>query len=376
MKKISANTLEAALLEASQYFNCSLTQIEYEILQNPSNGIFGFCKKEAIIVANKKQATQTEATNTHIDTTQHKPMEQVHEYTQAKIDTPSNTIHDNYTPAVDPNIKDTQHTYNHTEVAKSTYGDNYKQNTFTNTMQVESQEHRETTALSHVKIAQQDSMQKNVKTHDWQSSSIDEKVRSDFDTSFYDKDSDIPWQDSPKTTLQHTKSIESTCQEVQAELTELLQCLPLELNKIQVTPHDEHTIFILIDGLDAALLIGQKGYRYKSLSYLLFNWINTCYGYGVRLEIAQFLKNQEEMMRAYLEPIIESAKIHGKAQTKPLDGVLTHIALKMLRDALPNKYIVFRETAEGEKYITISEFLNTFNNVRNNIHGFGNLPKY
>ena len=80
-------------------------------------------------------------------------------------------------------------------------------------------------------------------------------------------------------------------------------------------------------------------------------------------------------MRAYLGPIIENAKVNGKAQTKPLDGVLTHIALKMLRNALPNKYIVFRENADGEKYISISEFISN-NNMRNNIHGFGNLPKY
>ncbi|MWV61770.1 protein jag [Helicobacter saguini] len=175
------------------------------------------------------------------------------------------------------------------------------------------------------------------------------------------------------------EKMESDCKEIQAELKELLKFLPLDLSKVQVRVHDEHTLFILIDGLDAALLIGQKGYRYKSLSYLLFNWINAKYGYSVRLEIAQFLKNQEEMMHAYLQPIIETAKAEGKAQTKPLDGILTHIALKILREALPNKYIVFRDTPEGEKYITINDFLNagmprnSVNIGLPNIHGF---PKY
>ena len=120
--------------------------------------------------------------------------------------------------------------------------------------------------------------------------SIDERVQGDFDSTFYDKDSNVAWQDSTQSNAKQKKDIESICKEVQDELTELLSCLPLKLNKIHVEPYDDHTLFILIDGLDAALLIGQKGYRYKSLSYLLFNWIHTCYGLGVRLEIAQFLK--------------------------------------------------------------------------------------
>ena len=114
----------------------------------------------------------------------------------------------------------------------------------------------------------------------------------------------------------------------------MLASLPIEIDTVEVSPYDGHYVFILLDGPDAALLIGQKGYRYKSLSYLLFNWINNCYGYGVRLEIAQFLKNQEELIRIYLAPIIQTAKEEGSAQTKNLannpNDMLAHLALRLL----------------------------------------------
>ena len=55
MKKFVAKTIEEALQNASQYFQCSIIQVEYEVIKNPSNGFFGFMKKEAVIVAAKKE---------------------------------------------------------------------------------------------------------------------------------------------------------------------------------------------------------------------------------------------------------------------------------------------------------------------------------
>ena len=46
----------------------------------------------------------------------------------------------------------------------------------------------------------------------------------------------------------------------------------------------------------------------------------------------------------------------GKAQTKPLDGILAFIALKKLRDTFPDKYISFRQNAQNERYIVINDF--------------------
>lgn len=111
---------------------------------------------------------------------------------------------------------------------------------------------------------------------------------------------------------------------------------------------------------------------------MLFNWVNNCHGYGVRLEIAQFLKNQEELIRIYLAPIIQTVKEEGSAQTKNLannpNDMLAHLALRLLREALPNKYIVSRDAACGEKYTTIGDFVNQAGMQTSK--GFGAVPKY
>ncbi len=119
---------------------------------------------------------------------------------------------------------------------------------------------------------------------------------------------------------------------------------------------ENNILFVYIDGRDCALLIGERGYRYKALSYLLFNWINPKYGYSLRLEIAEFFKNQEEMIDIYLKDIIDSVKINGKAQTKVLDGILVYIALNKLREIFPDKYVSVRQNDANEKYVIINDF--------------------
>ncbi|WP_104722143.1 Jag N-terminal domain-containing protein [Helicobacter mesocricetorum] len=230
MKKIEADNLENALIKASNEFNCSVVDLEYEIIQNPSKGFLGFGKKSSII-------------------------------------------------CVEPKIK-----------------------------------------------SQEESNKENTK--------------------------DLAHQVPP----QQENNLAIIAKAIQKELEELLSLLPYKINTIFVEPYDENTLYIKLDGEDSALLIGKEGYRYKAISYLLFNWINHKYGLMIRLEIAEFLKNQEEMIANYLLPIIDTIKTTGKAQTKPLDGVLAHIAITQLREQFPNKYIAFRLTNDGQKYIIINEF--------------------
>jgi spoIIIJ-associated protein len=89
---------------------------------------------------------------------------------------------------------------------------------------------------------------------------------------------------------------------------------------------------------------------------MLFNWINTNYKVQLRLEIAEFLQNQEEAVFKYLLNVKESIDKDGKAQTKILDGVLVQIALKELRDAYPEKYVAIRSTRDGLKYIIVNDY--------------------
>ena len=99
--------------------------------------------------------------------------------------------------------------------------------------------------------------------------------------------------------------------------------LCLDLKLVSVKAYDEKTIEVIFDGNDAALMIGRDGYRYKALSYVLFNWVNPKY---------------------------------GKAQTKILDGVLVQIALKQLRQEYPDKYVAIKRTARGDKFIAVNTF--------------------
>ncbi|WP_154466719.1 Jag N-terminal domain-containing protein [Helicobacter pylori] len=146
--------------------------------------------------------------------------------------------------------------------------------------------------------------------------------------------------------------------EIKQELKDLFSHLPYKINKVEVSLYEPGVLLIDIDGEDSALLIGEKGYRYKALSYLLFNWIHPTYGYSIRLEISTFLQNQEKVMEAQLQSTIMTVHEVGKGQMKAPDGVLTYIALKKLRKAFPNKYVSIKTNLNDEKYIVINDFNN------------------
>ncbi|MCH4611216.1 Jag N-terminal domain-containing protein [Helicobacter pylori] len=146
--------------------------------------------------------------------------------------------------------------------------------------------------------------------------------------------------------------------EIKQELKDLFSHLPYKINKVEVSFYEPGVLLIDIDGEDSALLIGEKGYRYKALSYLLFNWIHPTYGYSIRLEISTFLQNQEKVMETQLQSTIMTVHEVGKGQMKAPDGVLTYIALKKLRKAFPNKYVSIKTNLNDEKYIVINDFNN------------------
>ncbi|GAA9711265.1 Jag N-terminal domain-containing protein [Helicobacter pylori] len=151
---------------------------------------------------------------------------------------------------------------------------------------------------------------------------------------------------------------EDKLHEIKQELKDLFSHLPYKINKVEVSFYEPGVLLIDIDGEDSALLIGEKGYRYKALSYLLFNWIRPAYGYSIRLEISTFLQNQEKVMEAQLQSTIMTVHEVGKGQMKTPDGVLTYIALKKLRKAFPNKYVSIKTNLNDEKYIVINDFNN------------------
>ncbi|GAA7142062.1 Jag N-terminal domain-containing protein [Helicobacter pylori] len=162
----------------------------------------------------------------------------------------------------------------------------------------------------------------------------------------------------PKKNLKEESHNEDKLHEIKQELKDLFSHLPYKINKVEMSFYEPGVLLIDIDGEDSALLIGEKGYRYKALSYLLFNWIHPTYGYSIRLEISTFLQNQEKVMEAQLQSVIMTVHEVGKGQMKAPDGVLTYIALKKLRKAFPNKYVSIKTNLNDEKYIVINDFNN------------------
>ncbi|GAA8335413.1 Jag N-terminal domain-containing protein [Helicobacter pylori] len=162
----------------------------------------------------------------------------------------------------------------------------------------------------------------------------------------------------PKKNLKEESHNGDKLHEIKQELKDLFSHLPYKINKVEVSLYEPGVLLIDIDGEDSALLIGENGYRYKALSYLLFNWIHPTYGYNIRLEISTFLQNQEKVMEAQLQSTIMTVHEVGKGQMKAPDGVLTYIALKKLRKAFPNKYVSIKTNLNDEKYIVINDFNN------------------
>ncbi|GAA9927219.1 Jag N-terminal domain-containing protein [Helicobacter pylori] len=204
-----------------------------------------------------------------------------------------------------------------------------------------------------VKEIQEESV-KETNTKEIHQSAEEKKQNSEIET----PQEEIITPKPPKKNLKEESHNGDKLHEIKQELKDLFSHLPYKINKVEVSLYEPGVLLIDIDGEDSALLIGEKGYRYKALSYLLFNWIHPAYGYNIRLEISTFLQNQEKVMEAQLQSTIMTVHEVGKGQMKAPDGVLTYIALKKLRKAFPNKYVSIKTNLNDEKYIVINDFNN------------------
>jgi len=116
--------------------------------------------------------------------------------------------------------------------------------------------------------------------------------------------------------VEESFDIEKVKDKIKEELKNLFKKSCFNVDVVEVSKYDEDTIFIKIDGEDAALLIGKDGYRYNALNYILYNAIYQKYGFKVRVEIAEFIKNQKEKLKEYLDNFIETKiKTQGFGKT-------------------------------------------------------------
>lgn len=321
MIRIEAPSLEEAYAKAAKELACSITEIDVEVIQQPGKGLRQkLFKKNAIIIANCKMPTAQERTQK------------------------SPTLDE-----IAPLIKD--EAPRHEKPAAAPSAD--KEATSERSIAPIRALRKETTkAKSFIKekitTLNETILPISFVTDQHANDQEDERASSRHD---YAKNSSVT-----ESFFEEKPSIEEISAEVRIKINHLFENICFKIDPVNVEVYDDNTLLIEFTGDDAALLIGKEGYRYKALSYMLFNWINAAYQLQLRLEIAEFLKNQEESVERYLIGVYENIDRDGKAQTKILDGVLVQIALRELRNRYADKYVAIRSTRDGAKYIIINSY--------------------
>ncbi|RDU68795.1 hypothetical protein CQA62_05240 [Helicobacter cholecystus] len=146
------------------------------------------------------------------------------------------------------------------------------------------------------------------------------------------------------------------CDEISQEVDKLFALLPYNIDSVKVRMEAEGIVSIEFSGEDCGLLIGEKGYRYSSIYHLLAIWLKKEYGMGLRLEIADFLKNKEKRIEEYLEENYDQIISRTFFQSRTFDPLTANIALRRFREAMPDKYIIIKQISEVESVISINEF--------------------
>ena len=306
MKRIEADTLEEAYSKAAKELSCSVTEINYEIVQHPTSGVMGLFKKTAIIIAVKKSVSSRE-TSADLSALKEEAKKEILE----EKETPVERVKTEKNITSKPKAKISKKP----KVKKTT--------------------------VDIKKFEKRDEIVDTFFASEETEKVVEEKLET-VETVVFDDDRDVPENKE--------RSIE-----IERKIQHLMKVACFEIDTVEVDVFNG-IAHIFIDGEDAALLIGKEGYRYNALSYMFFNWINAQYNLYIKLEIAEFIQAQEEMIDNYLKPIAEHILEHGKGKTKPLDGILVQIALEKLRAMFPNKYIAIKTGKDGKKFIIINNF--------------------
>ncbi len=277
MIKVEAPTLEEAYLKASKVLECSISELQYEVVQHPSKGLLGFFKKPALIVASCKRSEQKRP--------------KANKKTAAKPTVEESVASEIVAAVTNKTVSDAS------EAEPSYENDAVMDSFFESGQDASGNEVTEEENVAYTELAL--------------------KIENDL-----------------KALLSHS-------------------CFDIDVVEVDVV---DNTALIFIDGEDAALLIGKEGYRYNALSYMLFNWLHTKYELFIKLEIAEFLTTQQEMIRNYLKPVIETVVKTGRGKTRFLDGILVQIALEQLREQFPDKYVAVKTSKDGKKFVVINAF--------------------
>lgn len=367
--KIEANNLQEAFSKAAKQLNCSVTELDIKVIQHPRGGVFGMFKKTAIIEATRegeaeqpkrerppRKRRERNDRNDQKDRGDRK--ERPAKKEQQKQEPKAEAAKGNAEPAADGEAKPSS-----SKRRRNRRNRNRRKNKDVENTNIES-------------VDQVREQEKVVAEKSVQDAPVIPTVQDDTPETL-----EIPYADlnmdakeapkveeakkaqpkrerPPRKPKEVTPKVEMSIAlpAIEEGVTRLIKSSCFAIEEIKVEAFNDETVLIEFNGEDAALLIGKEGYRYKAFSYLLYNWVNIKFGLGIRLEIAEFLKNQEEMIDKYLVPVVERINSNGRGQTKPLDGVLIKIALERLRAQFPEKYVGIKSGREGGKFVVVNDF--------------------
>ena len=283
MIKVTAEKLDEAYTKAAKELNCSVVDLDVEVLQHPSAGFLGFFVKNAII----KASLMSDDDKLFKDEDSKPTLKIIKKREETFV-----------RPAIKDNKKEQKSSVNPKKVEKVIEAKKSKQ--------------------------------------------LPQKAPIENRSAF-------------RKVVVSSEKPELIQSQIEEGINKLLDasCFEIELVYVKVT---DDLVDIKIDGDDAALMIGKEGYRYKAISYILHNWIKIKYGRNISLEIAEFLKNQDETIENYLISIKERVEDTGKAQTKPLDGIMIKLSLEKLRAAYPDKYVAIKTRKDGRKIIVVNSY--------------------
>ena len=357
--KIEANTLQEAFQKAAEQLNCSVTELDIKVLQHPSGGIFGFFKKTAIIEANlenqpkpqhkpKNDRNFAKKSDENEPVKEEKKQSKKYDHNDKKRNPKKHKDERNEAKSEQKEHKNEKPNLSekNSALAKDAFAEKGEKEAdepgYVIKRLDEPKEQKETKVVKEPQVSK--SAHKNI---------LDTSIIENFNQT--DEESApqaLPKEKKEKVVIDFDKILP----EIKEGMTRLFKASCFEIDKVEVSKFNDETVLIELDGADAALLIGKEGYRYKAISYMLYNWLNSKYNLAIRLEIAQFLQNQEAMMDQYLNGVIERVQNSGRAQTKPLDGVLVKIALEKLREKFPDKYVGIKSGNDG-KFVVVNDFL-------------------
>ncbi len=309
MKRIEAKSLEEAYKIACDSFDCSIKELKYEIVQYPSNGILGLFSKSAVIIASANISVEEKVNPTPKSSNNNVMSKDTKEAKKSEIPKEELILVDEE-PQIDSlNITD---------------------------------------ETPNKEIAEEDSKQEQIVVKNEEVVELFFEKEKSKEEAVVENEKDIDISNNNR----------DLALKIENQIKNLIDISCFNIDIVEVDVIDNRA-YIFLDGDDAALLIGKEGYRYNALSYLLFSWLQAEYKLFVKLEIAQFLSSQEEMIRHTLKSVIEDVNQKGWGRTKPLDGILVHIALEQLRKEFPNKYVAIKRQRDGSRYVLINEFNNS-----------------